>query len=353
MSDNAERETRWLTAWYEGKRWVYWLLPLAGLFYLVSKARRWWLERFCQTRLPVPVIIVGNLSVGGTGKTPVIIALVKYLQQRGYTVGVVSRGYGSQAPEYPYVISAASTAQQAGDEPLSIWRATHCAVCIDANRVAAAQTLVRSGCDLILADDGLQHYRLGRDIEIAVLDAARGMGNGFCLPVGPLRESASRLRQVDFVITNQTQLQGDTAPVLPAEVQSFNMRLQPLHWYRVADLQPLPLETIPAGSAVHAVAGIGNPQRFFDTLTRLGLRPECHIYRDHHQFTPANFTFKAPLPIVMTSKDAVKCQAFAKPDWLALEVDAVLDKRFWPQLDRALDSLAPVESTPCKSDTNP
>ena len=334
MTAEDPTEARWLAAWYGRRRWVYWLLPLEGLFRFVSAVRRWWLQRWRQVRVPVPVIVVGNISVGGTGKTPVIVALVKYLQKRGHKVGVISRGYGSRAPEYPYVVSAASSAEQAGDEPLAIWRASGCAVCIDADRVAAARTLVQAGCTVLLSDDGLQHYRLGRDIEIAVVDAARGLGNGHCLPVGPLREPAARLQAVDFVIANQTQDDRESDIVSGA----FKMRLQPKHWFRVQDLEVLPLEQIPRGSGVHAVAGIGNPQRFFDTLTRLGLAPQCHIYRDHHVFTPANFRFQTPLPVVMTSKDAVKCQPFAQPDWLALEVDAVIDKRFWPALDAALEA---------------
>ncbi|MBU2887424.1 tetraacyldisaccharide 4'-kinase [Gilvimarinus agarilyticus] len=329
---NNDREARWLEAWYGGKRWVYWLLPLEGLFRGISFIRRFFIRQYCQKKIPVPVIVVGNLSVGGTGKTPVIIALVQYLQSRGHKVGVISRGYGSRAPEYPYVITAASSAEQAGDEPLSIWRATGCAVCIDANRVAAAHTLVQSGCTLLLSDDGMQHYRLGRDIEIAVLDAARGMGNGHCLPVGPLREAPGRLKSVDFVIANQTQLDGE----VDIATGAYHMRLQPRHWFRVKTLERLPLDTLVPGTRVHAVAGIGNPQRFFDTLARLNLAPQPHIYPDHHQFTVANFAFKAPLPVVMTSKDAVKCQPFASPNWLALEVDAVIDKKFWPALDAAL-----------------
>lgn len=340
---NNDREARWLDAWYAGRRWVYWLLPLEGLFRLLSGARRFIQTRYFQKKMPVPVIVVGNLSVGGTGKTPVIIALVNALAKQGYKVGVVSRGYGSEAPEYPYIVNAASSVVQAGDEPLAIWRATGAAVCIDADRVAAARTLIQSGCTVLLSDDGLQHYRLGRTIEIAVLDSARGMGNGHCLPVGPLREPVSRLREVDFIIANQTQVNTESYLVDGA----FRMRLQPKHWFSVKNLKTFPLETIANGRQVHAVAGIGHPQRFFNTLTQLGLAPQPHIYPDHHVFTAANFTFKTPLPVVMTSKDAVKCQAFAKDEWLALEVEAVIDKPFWQALERKLQSdLTGLSSEP-------
>lgn len=324
-------------AWYRRQRWVYWLLPLEGLFRLLVMLRRWLLAHVLQRQLAVPVVVVGNISVGGTGKTPLIIALVRHLQKRGLKVGVISRGYGSAAPEYPYVISGASTAREAGDEPLHIWRATGCAVCIDADRLAAGRILQKAGCDILLADDGLQHYRLGRVMEIAVIDGARQFGNGHCLPVGPLREPVSRLRRVDFVVVNQTATGGDIH-----WPESFNMRLQPVHWFGVKDLSVHPLEALARGSHVHAVAGIGHPERFFDTLGSLGLTPVCHIYPDHHPFSAGDFHFREPHPVVMTSKDAVKCQSFAQEDWLALEVSAVVDKRFWPQFDQALEPhLAP------------
>ncbi|WP_339900408.1 tetraacyldisaccharide 4'-kinase [uncultured Gilvimarinus sp.] len=339
MGHSADRDAKWTSAWYGNKRWVYALLPLEGLFRLVAYWRRAFIVRWRQVNVGVPVIVVGNISVGGTGKTPLIIALVNRLQARGLKVGVISRGYGSAAPQYPYVISESSSAREAGDEPLSIWRATGCAVCIDADRVAAARILKSAGCDVLLSDDGLQHYRLGRTLEIAVIDAARGFGNAHCLPVGPLREPHSRLASVDFVVVNQTSLEGDTA--YPRHY--YNMRLEPKHWFRVKDLSRLPLDYLARGSHVHAVAGIGNPDRFFATLSKLGLVSECHIYRDHHTFTRDNFQFRQSLPVVMTSKDAVKCQSFAEPEWLALEVDAVLEKRFWPKFEHQLDALFPFE----------
>ena len=318
-------------AWYRRERWVYWLLPLEGLFRVLAGMRRWLLRRMGQQSVNIPVVVVGNITVGGTGKTPLIIALVRHLQKRGLNVGVISRGYGSAAPEYPYVISGLSTAREAGDEPLSIWRATGCAVCIDADRVAAARILQKAGCDILLADDGLQHYRLPRVVEIAVVDAARLFGNGHCLPVGPLREPVSRLRSVDFVVLNQTAAEGDVALA-----DSYSMRLQPVRWFSVSDLSPRELDHFPRGTHVHAVAGIGHPERFFDTLTRLGLTPVSHIYPDHHPFSAADFHFREPHPVVMTSKDAVKCQPFAEEEWLALEVSAVVDKRFWPRFDDVL-----------------
>lgn len=328
----SNKEALWLRAWYEKKWWVYCLLPVEMLFRLLVWLRRKWLVKFRQTMPALPVIVVGNISVGGTGKTPLLIAMVKHLQNRGYKVGVVSRGYGSKAPTYPYLISSLSTALEASDEPLNIWQATGCQVCIDANRLAAAELLYKNGCDVLLSDDGLQHYRLGRKLEIVVVDAARGFGNGHCLPVGPLREPRSRLQSVDFIVANQNSINEHT----PLTQPHYTMRLQPLRWYSVKTLERKPLDFVAPGTLVHAVAGVGNPQRFFNTLASLKLTSECHVYRDHHQFTPTNFQFKQPKLVVMTTKDAVKCQSFAKPDWLALEVAAVMDKRFWSDFDKAI-----------------
>ncbi len=177
----------WEKAWYEHHRWVYLLAPLAWLFRRLARRRRRRLEE-SAVAVDVPVVIVGNISVGGTGKTPLLIALVQRLQQAGYRPGVVSRGYGGKAPQYPLMITPDTPVSHSGDEPLAIARATDCAVCVSPDRVEAAQTLRKFGCDIVLSDDGLQHYRLARDLEIAVVDGARAFGNGWCLPVGPLRE---------------------------------------------------------------------------------------------------------------------------------------------------------------------
>lgn len=192
----------WLDAWYGTRRWTLWLLPVMWLFIALSVLRRFFILRYRQKRLPTPVVVVGNISVGGTGKTPLIIAMVKWLQQRGYTPGVISRGYGGKAPVYPYLLTAQSTVTEAGDEPLAIFQQTGAAVVVGSDRIASGKVLEDEGCDILLSDDGLQHYRLGRDIEIAVVDGARGLGNGWRLPVGPLREPASRLKTVDWVVVN-------------------------------------------------------------------------------------------------------------------------------------------------------
>ncbi|MDQ2075608.1 tetraacyldisaccharide 4'-kinase [Marinimicrobium sp. ABcell2] len=328
-------DNRWLRAWYQGGIWVYVLVPLTGLFKALSALRRFFLCRFGQRRLPVPVLVVGNISLGGTGKTPVIIALVQYLQSRGYKPGVISRGYGGQAPAYPLVVSQETPVTHSGDEPLLIVQATGCAVCVDPDRVAAGQCLINLGCDFILSDDGLQHYRLARDLEIAVVDGERQFGNGWCLPTGPLREPVGRLRRVDWILVNG---RADKLNI-PGAPEYFEMKLEPDHWRRFEDHNKVGLEHFAAGSQVHAVAGIGNPKRFYQTLRTLSLSPQEHDFPDHHQYAPEDFQFEESLPVVMTAKDAVKCREFAQPHWYWLEVNSRLPERFWQALDTRLARL--------------
>ena len=329
-------QQKWLDAWYGQRRWTLWLLPLMALFLLLSQLRRWRLCRHRQVRLHTPVIVVGNISLGGTGKTPLLIALVKHFQQQGYQPGVISRGYGGKAPAYPYLLEHTSTAVEAGDEPISIYRQTGCAVCVGPDRVAAARLLEDKGCDLLLSDDGLQHYRLGRDIEMAVVDGQRGLGNGYCLPVGPLRETAERLLAVDWVVVNSPA--ANFALPLDEPVYTIAMDIQPQHWVRMVDGECLPLSHL-QGQQVHALAGIGNPQRFYRSLHSLGLTLEPHDFPDHHSYTAAELQFAPPRPLVMTEKDAVKCQAFAQPDWYYLAVQAHLPEVFWQALDGKLQRV--------------
>lgn len=348
VSPDSAQE-RWHRAWYQGRRWVYWLLPLTGLFRLVSAARRLWLTRWRQQQLPVPVIVVGNISVGGTGKTPLIIALAEHLRSRGYRPGIVSRGHGGKAPAYPLDVTLATPVEYSGDEPLAIARATGCPVSVGPDRVAAARRLHRQHhCDVILSDDGLQHYRLGRALEIAVIDAQRGFGNGFCLPVGPLREPVARLKTVDWVVLN-----GEIAkpPSLPAGVTATAMTVVPSHWCPVAGGEAQPLDHFTPGQTVDAVAGIGNPARFFTTLEQLQLSPRRHPFADHHSYRPQDLAFGSNRPLVMTAKDAVKCQAFAQSHWWFLAVSARLPESFWQALDRRLNAWGPATDGRADNDT--
>jgi tetraacyldisaccharide 4'-kinase len=294
--------------------------------------RKFFLIRFAQKKFDIPVIVVGNISVGGTGKTPLLIAIVQYLQEQGYKPGVVSRGYGGKAPHYPYLLDEKTQADQSGDEPLLIFNATKCLVCVGSDRVAAAQTLIEQGCTHILSDDGLQHYRLGRSLEIAVIDGQRLFGNGQCLPVGPLREPTSRLKNVDFVVVNNPD-----AALIKSEIPAyFSMKIKPLLWKQISLQKSIQLDDLAFSDIPYAIAGIGNPQRFFTTLDGLSLAYIAKSFPDHHQFTIDDFEIVGESPVVMTEKDAVKCQSFAKTQWYSLAVGAQLDKEFWREFQTKL-----------------
>lgn len=334
------RETIWLDAWYGDKRWPWLLAPLSLLFRLLAFFRRAYITGFRQQQLTVPVIVVGNISLGGTGKTPLIIALIEHLKQRGYSPGVISRGYGGQAPAYPLLVDASTPVEHSGDEPLSVVLATGCKVCVDPDRVAAARKLEAEGCDLLLSDDGLQHYRLGRSLEIAVIDGQRGLGNGLCLPAGPLREAPRRLRQVSWVVVNGLPNDRTKAQLDKQAIKDWvPMQIVPNHWQHLADGEQLTLDHLASGTQVHAVCGLGNPRRFYDTLRQMGLQPLEHDFPDHYQYRPEDLQFEQSVPVVMTTKDAVKCRAFALADWYALAIAAQLPEPFWQALDQKLSEL--------------
>jgi len=339
---STQREQPWLDAWYGQRRWTLWLLPLMWIFIALAAARRAWALRYQQKKFATPVIVVGNISVGGTGKTPLLISLVTYLQQQGFTPGVISRGYGGVAPHYPYMVSAQSRAAEVGDEPLAIFQRTACKVCVGADRLASAALLEDEGCDVLLSDDGLQHYRLGRDIEIAVVDGQRGIGNGFRLPVGPLRESVTRLKTVDWVVVNSPVAdfclpQLETLFYIP-------MELKPTRLIHLQSGQEIALENF-YQHKIHAVAGIGNPERFYNTLSACQLNPIPHNFPDHHAYTPSDFEFDDQLAVVMTEKDAVKCRAFAQAHWYYLPVTAELPDVFWSALTVKLNKLREQRAT--------
>lgn len=302
--------------WYQKSPLRWGLLPLAALFAAVSSARRAaYRLGLCKAyRSPLPVVVVGNLSVGGNGKTPVVVWLVEALRARGLRPGVVSRGYGGKAPHYPLRLVAGTTTAEAGDEPVLIHRRCACPVAVSPKRADAVRLLEQSGeVDIIITDDGLQHYALARDVEIVVLDGIRRFGNGCLLPMGPLREPLSRLGSVDAIICNG----GEPAP------GEWVMRLVPDAPRRVQD--DLPAEGA-LGPKVNALAGIGHPPRFFATLRELGYDlVQAQGYPDHHGFDEAELTARfGERPLLMTEKDAVKCRAFARPNWWYIPVRAEL-----------------------------
>lgn len=289
--------------WYTRSSWLLLLTPLSLLYRMIIALRRAaYRLGFLKTHsLPVPVIVIGNLAVGGTGKTPLVAWLADRLGQAGYRPGIVARGYGGLATQWPQLVRPDSDPAMVGDEAVMLRRKTGCPMAVGPGRAAAAHALLeRSDCDLILSDDGLQHYALHRDIEIAVIDGVRRFGNGLCLPAGPLREPVKRLKQVDLVVANG-----------PGEAGEYpmDMQLTVVHPVQGGGAQRS-LNSF-RGQSVHAIAGIGNPERFFTALRQAGLRPEEHVFPDHHSFTPADLVFEDDRPVMMTEKDAVKCRNFA------------------------------------------
>ncbi len=325
----TNKHQAWLDAWYGKRRWSFWLLPLMWLFCAIAWLRRIWLIKFTQKSLATPVVVVGNISLGGTGKTPLLIALVKFLQAQGFAPGVISRGYGGQAPGYPYLLSASSRAAEAGDEPLSIFCQTGCQVCVGPNRLASARLLEDQGCDILLSDDGLQQYALGRDIEIAVVDGQRALGNGYCLPVGPLREAGKRLKSVDWVVVNSANAEF-TLPGL-GELFYVPMAIAARELVNLKTNERISPESF-AGQQLEAVAGIGNPQRFYLSLQALGITPVPHDFPDHYAYRAEDFSFAADALLVMTEKDAVKCLSFARDNWYYLAIEAQLPDHFYQAL---------------------
>ena len=301
------------SVWYGDGRAGWPLIPLSWLFGAIVRIRRWLfrMDLLHVAKAARPVVIVGNLTVGGTGKTPLVLWLARALTEQGLRPGIISRGYGARIRGARRVLPD-SPAEEVGDEPRLLARRAAVPVAVGRDRAQAA-ALLAADTDVIISDDGLQHYALGRDLEIAVLDGARGLGNGRLLPAGPLREGRQRLNSVDFVVSN-----GGGGPS-----GCLRMDLVPRSLVRVADGQREPLEAW-RGRRVHAVAGIGNPQRFFRALEALGLEITAHAFADHAAYAGTEFEFGDDLPVLMTEKDAVKYERWASPRHWFLEVDAVL-----------------------------
>ena len=317
--------------WYRLSALSLALWPVSLLYRVLVALRRlaYRSGALAAVRLPVAVIVVGNLVAGGTGKTPLVLWLATMLKKNGRRPGIVSRGYRGSAAA-PMAVAAASAVDLVGDEPLLLARASSCPVWIGRDRAAAALGLLAAHpeCDVLILDDGLQHYRLARDIEIAVEDERRA-GNGLLLPAGPLREPLSR--RVDAWVVNSA----------PAGVHqpAFRMDLRGDAFRRVA----APRERVSAGAfarkKVHAVAGIGNPQRFFDHLARLGLATVNHAFPDHYAYSASDLDFDDCEALLMTEKDAVKCEAFARAHWYALQVEAQLAPAFFDFILAKLNGL--------------
>lgn len=320
MADSNKAADSIVSAWYHGSVWLYLLWPASLLYRLIMLIRRccYRLHLFKSYQAPVPVIVVGNITVGGTGKTPMVIALIKALVAAGLKPAVISRGYGSQAPYYPYLVNPSDSATTVGDEPLLIAQSLDCPVIIGADRKQSIELMIsQCDCNVIVTDDGLQHYALKRDLEIAIVDGDRLFGNGHCIPMGPLREPMSRLNTVDWVVSNGSSDQFST-----------HMILQANELIQLTSNQHCGSEKWKLNKKVHAIAGIGNPSRFFNTLRELGFEPLEHGFADHHQFAPGDIQFDDDLAVIMTSKDAVKIKPFANDHCWSLPVDAHLPASF-------------------------
>lgn len=308
--------------WYRWTPWHAILLPLSLLFWAISSLRRilYRLGWLASVKLPAPVIVVGNIAVGGTGKTPLVIALCALLKEQGYRPGIISRGYRGKS-KLPRPVSSDSDPADVGDEPVLLAHKTACPVWVGQNRGEAGMALLGSHpeVNVIVSDDGLQHYRMRRDVEVIVIDAERWFGNGQLLPAGPLREAPLRLKQADVVVIN------GWLPGAPLQRREFTMQLAGDLLYNLRNPALRARPEIFAGQSVHAVAGIGHPDRFFNHLKKLGMRFSEHAFPDHHAFTPRDISFHESDAVLMTEKDAVKCIDFAGDNVWVLPVEAVLD----------------------------
>lgn len=314
---------KWLqNVWYQKQPLVWLLAPFTALFWVLSSTRRLAFKLGLKKshKLTVPVVVVGNISVGGNGKTPLVVFLAKWLQEQGYRPGVLSRGYGGNSSHYPLQVNADADPAVVGDEPLLMVQHLSCPLVVDPNRTRGGKMLVEQlGCDLIICDDGLQHYALHRDVEILVMDGHRRLGNGYLLPMGPLREGAWRLNTVDLVVVNGNEAgRGEHLMTLQSGLLS-NLICSDKH-KSLTEIE----------APVVAAAGIGNPQRFFDLLQQHQVKLKSTlVFADHYQFTAADLPQET---VLMTEKDAVKCRSFAHPDWWYLPVEANLTEQTKQQL---------------------
>lgn len=306
--------------WYSNTTLTQVLRPLSLLFCGIVAVRKalYSLKILKQIKLDVPVIVVGNITVGGTGKTPLVIWIAKFLKESGFTPGIISRGYMGKAKSWPQQVRPDSDPVIVGDEAILISRQAQCPMAVGPDRVEAGQALLKySNCDIIISDDGLQHYALQRTIEVVVIDGVRRFGNGFCLPAGPLREAVNRIDKADFIVTNGIASAGEFAMRYSGK-ELVNL-LEPDSKLMLSDLKD---------KRVHAVSAIGNPQRFFDYLRSQGLDIIEHSFPDHYMYVQNDITFDDGLVVLMTEKDAVKCQRYKVKDCWYLPIDVEMKKEF-------------------------
>jgi len=317
-------------SWYKKSLWLYLLYPFSFIFsYLTSRRRRKYIKnKKISYKSDIPIVVVGNLTIGGTGKTPLVKYIANELADRGYKPGIVSRGYGGKFKETLHVTSETSV-KETGDEA-QILAKLNFPFYIDKNRVRAVKKLIKDhDCDVIISDDGLQHYKMGRHVEIAVIDGKRRFGNNLTFPAGPLREPKNRLSSVDFIVNNSG----------PTEEGEYLMNISPSKFVHLKSGKSYSVDKWPMHNQIHAVAGLGNPGRFFDLLDKLGFDSIRHPFPDHHNFSSSDIFYLDHLPIVMTEKDASKCKDFDNNKIWYLTIDADVTNKFIDKLDKKIKSI--------------
>ncbi len=338
-NNQTSKLQQWLEhVWYSDSRGRFLLIPLSA-FYCAANAyqRQTQLKALSQNppNIKVPIIVVGNITVGGTGKTPVTVHIVNLLKRSGYKPAVITRGYGGKAQTWPQKVTPDSDAEMVGDEAVLMATSTGVAVYAGANRLESIQQLLaETECDVIVSDDGLQHYKMPRDIQIAVIDGERGFGNGYCIPAGPLREKINRLDECHLLVLNG-QAKTENERLKRAQLMSLSGD----NLINLATAEERPLKDL-SGKTVQAVTGIGNPKRFYSTLENTGLIVKQHSFPDHFAFSKNDLSFENDSTVIMTEKDAVKCKGLigAQSNYWYLPVSAVLPKDFDDKLLTLLEA---------------
>jgi tetraacyldisaccharide 4'-kinase len=320
-----------MASWYGGVQWTRLLWPVMWLFAFIVKGKRQAFVESKKVKTPKPVVVVGNITVGGTGKTPLVQALVAQLQRQGLRPGIISRGYGSTVTTFPYLITQSDSSILVGDEPFMLFHSLNVPVVIDPKRKQALDFISQMDVDVILSDDGMQHYGLPRDIEVCVLDGARGIGNGCLLPVGPLREPVARLKTVDFVLYSGKS----------GRAEYFDFK--PMAWVNVKSGKALPLNALSIQENAIAIAGIGNPQKFATTLSLININCPLKPFADHYAYKKDDFKAMQG-QILMTEKDAVKIMPFAHENMWYLQIQAQLHPAFVEQFTKKLTACLELKN---------
>ena len=321
MIDESSHANFIETAWYKNKLWIKYFYPVSVFFNLISSYRRRQLSK-SSWKPKVKTIVVGNITFGGNGKTPFVIWLANLLKKNGYKPGIVSRGYKSTSKNFPLEVDSETDVYSSGDEPKIIFNSTKCPVVIGPNRVKSSKYLLnKHECNVLITDDGLQHYSLGRDVEIAMVDGIKKFGNKLTLPSGPLREPINRLEEVDFVVNTNSFLKKEEE----RKNNEFLMTYKPISWININSKRQIEIHEWPYKKIVHAVAGISNPGNFFSSLRSLGFEVVEHIFPDHYNFSKNDFENLLDLPVIMTEKDAVKCE-FLDDNFWYLKIEAQISE---------------------------